>query len=252
MTYPNSSDVSPSQPTAAAQYNHLRKDAIYLGNSAAESATLGEFLADYLSHLTLEYLATNRLRIAYDPNFPARIMIDGCMLKQTSIIDLPVSSFSGVAGKWYIFANRSLSSTSFTLSVNTSITASPGQRLIGECYWDGSNLLANSIYLYSEPVLPPADYDSGWFAVAYASTYNKAHQLSSVPRFFILLHNSAADGSGINNVVGNVGPVTNAKSVIGVNATQFILQTGNDSTNGTLLSQNGNSAAGYYRIQAWR
>lgn len=252
MTYPNSSDVSPSQPTASAQYNHLRKDAIYNGNTAAESVTLGDFIANYVSNFAIDYLATNRIRIPYDPNLPARIMIDGFMLKQTSNIDLPVSSFSGAAAKWYIFANRSLSSTSFTLSVNTSLTAASGQRLIGECYWDGSNLLANSLFLYSAPGLPPADYDSGWFAVAYANTYNKVHQLSSIPRLFLLLHNSAADGSGISNLVGNVGPVTNSKSVIGVNATQFTIQTGNDSTNGTLLSQNGSSAAGYYRIQAWR
>ena len=43
MTYPLSSEVSSGQPTAAAQYNNLRRDALRLGQADADAATHGGF-----------------------------------------------------------------------------------------------------------------------------------------------------------------------------------------------------------------
>ena len=43
MTYPLSSEVSSGQPTAAAQYNNLRRDALRMGQADADAATLAEF-----------------------------------------------------------------------------------------------------------------------------------------------------------------------------------------------------------------
>jgi hypothetical protein len=65
MAYPNSSDVSAGQPTASAHYNNLRKDALYFGNAAADSNPAGTFFTRFVSNLTIQYLASNRLRVPY-------------------------------------------------------------------------------------------------------------------------------------------------------------------------------------------
>ena len=252
MPYPNSSDVSAGQPTASAHYNNLRKDALYLGNISADSISLGKLLSTYILNVKIEYLATNRLRVPYVTTAPASLVIEGCMLQQTDNVDLSSGEFSGAAATWYIFAVRSASSTSFTLSVNTSPTPATGQRLIGQVYWNGTALAQSSIITYSSLRMPDPDYDSGWFAVVYNTTYTKTHNLGSIPRLWMLFHNTTADGSNQWCLVGNVGPTTAPRVTISSTTTAFTAQTGNDANNGTLLHLFGNSSGGYYRILAWK
>ncbi len=139
MSYPNSSDVAAGQPTASAHYNNLRKDAVYMGNVSADSVNLGAFLQSFVLNMHISYLATDRLRIAFDSQKPACVMISGCMLVQTADVDLAAGSFSGAAATWYVFANRAAGVTSFTLTVNSSAVPAADQRLIGEVYWDGTS-----------------------------------------------------------------------------------------------------------------
>jgi len=120
MTYPASSDVSAGQPTASAHYNNLRKDALHLGQSSADSVNLGTFFSQYIQNVSLVYLATNRVYCPYVADRPARIMINGYLLGQVADIELPAGQFSGAAATWYIFANRSSGSVYFSLSVSTS------------------------------------------------------------------------------------------------------------------------------------
>jgi hypothetical protein len=166
-------------------------------------------------------------------------------------VDLPSGEFSGAAATWYIFANRSASSTSFTLSVNTSPTPAAGQRLIGQVYWNGTALAQSSIICYSALRFPDPDYDSGWFAVAYNQTYDKSHYLGSVPRQVLLLHCTSADGSGMNNVVGTTSNGTISRTNIGMTTSLIELKTGNDAALGTCYTTITSSGGGYYRILAW-
>jgi hypothetical protein len=252
MSYPESSDVSAGQPTASAHYNNLRKDALYLGYTSAQAVALGTLLSEYVQHLKLEYLATNRIRCPYDAAFPARIMVNGYMLYQGGTIDSALNLFSGGAATWYIFAQQNIGSKTFTLAVSTSATPAANQRLIGECLWDGSNVVPNSVRSYSQPQLAPADFDSGWFAVAYGNTYSKAHNFGSHPRAYKLFHCTAADGSGTQCEVGMVLNGTAYRGVIAATPTTFEVKTGSDAAAGTLSHMNGNSGGGYYRILAWR
>ena len=252
MTYPNSSDVSAGQPTAASQYNNLRKDALLNGNSGADSVYLGTLLASYAFIRMITYLPTNRVRINYDSTKPCAIVIDGYMLAQTANIDLPSGLFSGAAALWYIFAVRTPSSSTFTLAVSTSAAPAPGQRLIGEVYWDGTNLAQNSMVSYYGSSLPIADYDSGWFPVVYNSTYTKPHGLGQTPRLVQLYHSTSPTGGAQNNLVTMVGSVNSPKCPIGIFDVNIVITTGTDSTNGTLLSTHGASAGGYYRVLAWK
>ena len=119
MPYPNSSDVASGQPTAAAHYNNLRKDAVYLGNVSADSVNLATFLQSFVLNMNIEYLAVARLRVPFDSQKPASVMISGCMLVQTANIDLPAAQFSGGAAVWYICANRAPGVTSFTQTART-------------------------------------------------------------------------------------------------------------------------------------
>ena len=251
MTYPTSSDVAGGQPTLAAHYNNLRKDAVYLGNISTESINLASFLAGVVTGLKLEYLATNRVKVPHVAAAPATLMIDGYLLQSYADVELPAGAFSGAAATWYVFAVRASTST-FTLSVSTSSAVIPGTRLIGQCYWDGSNILAGSVYSYFQHELPAADYDSGYFAVTYNTTYAKTHNIKTLPSVVVLLHCTSATGAAVHSVVGNVGPTSGIRVPIYYDTLTITCETGNDATNGTLLGRPSNSGGGYYRILAWR
>jgi hypothetical protein len=147
-TYPSSQDVSAGQPTGYQQYNRLRADALRLGASQNDAVALGRFIGHYISGIRLTYLANNRLRIQYDPRFPPTIMINGYMCQTDHNVDLAANSFSGGMATWYVFANRTQGSSEFTLSVNTSATEGPDQRLLGVCEWNGSAIEQTSVLTY--------------------------------------------------------------------------------------------------------
>lgn len=253
MTYPLSSEVSAGQPTAAAQYNNLRLDALTLGQPVTDAVKLQTFLRKYVSGMKVQYLATNRLRVPYDPNNPPTVMINGCMLQAADNVDLPAGQFSGAAALYYVFANRNAGSTSFTLSVNTSSSETADQRVIGTACWDGASVTTVTSYSYNPTGLPPADYDSGWFACAYNNTYTKAHSLGSAPRMALLIHNTAADGSGECVYVHTVRQATAIyQAALGYDSANVYVTAGAESTGGTVFSKRRESASGFYRILAWK
>lgn len=146
MTYPLSAEVSSGQPTAAAQYNNLRRDALTLGQPAADAVNLAEFLGRFSHDLRLEILESDRLRVPATPARPAVLMINGCMLTANANVDLSASAKpSGAAGDWYVFAVQSPGSHSFTLEVNSSANEASGRRLIGQFFWEGSQIAAGSV-----------------------------------------------------------------------------------------------------------
>lgn len=253
MSYPNSSDVASGQPTAAAHYNNLRKDSVFLGNESADSVNLGAFLQSFVLNMRIEYLATDRLRIPYDSQKPACVMISGCMLVQTANVDLAAGAFSGVAATWYIFAVRAAGVTSFTLAVNSSPSPAADQRLIGEVYWDGTHLAAYTIYSYPEggDILAP-DYDSGWFAVAYNNVYNKAHGLGAYPRLVLVVWGIITDFFQYWHVVRTVGHSSGTYSGISFDFYNVVCKTGGTAASGCLMNVGTVSGAGNYRVFAWR
>ena len=127
------------------------------------------------------------------------------------------------------------------------------QRLIGQCFWDGSNLNGSSIYTYSLQGLGLPDFDSGWFAVADGNTYVRAHNLGQVPRLALLLHATSANpGSNDELVQVNTVSIGYGVSCIGWDALNVTAQSGSYNGYGTCLSMRRYSGAGYWRIQAWR
>lgn len=145
VSYPLSSVVDATLRTLVSHYNNLRSDSLYLGSDSSNAKALGQGLARYVDGVVLTYLATNRLRVAYDALRPPTLMIDGYLCQSAADVDLAVSSFSGGAATWYVFANRTASSTTFTLSVNTSATEAANQRRIGSLTWDGTNVTQSTI-----------------------------------------------------------------------------------------------------------
>jgi len=143
-TYPASAVVDATMRTLVSHYNNLRKDALYGGADDTTAKALFSALARYADGVVLSYLATDRLRVAYDALRPPTLMIDGYMCQAAADVDLAASSFSGGAATWYVFANRS--GTTFTLTVNTSLTEAAGQRRIGQLYYDGTNVAQATIH----------------------------------------------------------------------------------------------------------
>ncbi len=251
MTYPLSSPVTAGQPTAADHYNNLRKDALNLGQADADVVNLGNFFKRFYQGVSLQYLATNRVRVPYSASNPPTLMINGFMLQAVANVDLPSGLISGAAATWYIFANRTAGSTTFTLSANTSASEGTDQRLIGQAYWDGSSLGLIVCYL-SNNSIPTADYDSGWFAATYNMTYTRPHGLANTPRLVTLYHSS--DSAGVSEWV-LVTVIQHGELVIsplGFDATNIYVQTGGFSGYGaTCYSMRRSSNAGYYRLFAW-
>jgi hypothetical protein len=146
MTYPLSSEVSSGQPTAAVQYNNLRRDALRLGQADADAATMADFLWRFSHNLRLEALESDRLRVPATLASPVALMVNGCMLTASANVDLSASGKpSGAAADWYVFAVQSSASASFTLEVNTSASEASGRCLIGQFYWDGSRIAPGSV-----------------------------------------------------------------------------------------------------------
>ena len=150
MTYPQSSDVTDGMPTSYLHYNTLRADALFLGNLPADSVSLGAALARYADNLVCVPLATDRLRIPYDPLAPCVLMVDGVLCKAAADIDTTAGLFTGLAATWYIFANRAAGSTTFTLSANTTVTEAAGQRRIAMINWDGTHLVYPTLYVLNQ------------------------------------------------------------------------------------------------------
>jgi hypothetical protein len=254
-SYPASSDVTPGQATAAGQYNNLRRDAIRLGAEPADSRSLAEFFCRYIDGVVLVYLPSNRLRVPHITTRPPTLMINGYMCQAGINIDLASNAFSGAAAVWYIFAVRNTGSDAFTLEVNTSPVEGVDRRILGQVYWDGANLDASSIITYAVSGLGTADYDSGWFAVAYGNTYSKAHNLGQHPRQVILLHSTTASPTTTNELVRvtvNYGASDYPADCLGATAQNIIVQTGEHSALGTVFSRRRGSSGGYFRLQAWK
>lgn len=146
MSYPTSSDVAAGDITAAAQYNNLRADALRLGQAAADAVNVGSMLELYETNLKIIRLNTTQLRIEASLTSPVSLNVYGFPVRTVANVDLAIGDVpSGAAAVYYIFANRTGSSTSFTLSVSTSSAEAANQRRIGQCYWDGSAIVKDSI-----------------------------------------------------------------------------------------------------------
>ena len=252
MTYPLSSEVTPGQPTAADHYNNLRKDTLYMGNAPADSLNLAGFLNRHAEHLTIEYLATNRLRIPFSVAKPPTLMINGYLLQAAANVDLQSGLFSGAAAIWYIFAVRSAGSTTFTLAVNTSSAEATNYRLIGECTWDGTTIAAVKSYFAPTTALAAADYDSGWFAVSTNTTYSQTHGLGQIPRLVICIYCNVSNGAGTQAPVTICNDGTQWFSVLSYHSTLICARTGAGSGNGVISCGNYSAGSGYYRFLAWR
>jgi hypothetical protein len=255
MTYPLSSDVSSGQPTAYQHYNNLRGDALYLGQADDNAVPLGDFFQRYADNVKLQYLATNRIRAPHSTTRPATIMVKGVMLQSAANVDLASNAFSGGAAVWYIFAKQTAGSTTFTLEVNTSNAESATNRLIGEVYWDGTNIDSGTIKCYIGDPLPAADYDSGWFSVANGQVYTKAHSLGQAPRLVVILHSNVpapAAGTELIPVMLLYDGTITWSTPLGFDTTNIYVQTGLNDSWGTLYGLRRLSGAGYYRLFAWR
>jgi len=146
MTYPESENVSAGDATLASHYNNLRADSVHLGKDSDDSVALGALLERYESRLEVERLDTTKIRVPASASAPVSLLIDGYLCQAVANVDLDAGEVpAGAAAAYYIFANRTDSSTTFTLTVNTSNTEAANQRLIGRFYWDSSAIVKDSV-----------------------------------------------------------------------------------------------------------
>ena len=146
MSYPLSSAVSAGQPTAVTHYNNLRLDSLYFGQAAADAVDLATLFNRYQQNLNMELLGTDRIRVVASPTATVELVIEGYPLQATANVDLSAGDKpSGGAATWYVFAVRSGSSTTFTITCNTSSTEYTNARRIGSFYWTGTAILESSI-----------------------------------------------------------------------------------------------------------
>ena len=146
MPYPLSADVSAGDITAAAHYNNLRSDSLRLGQLAADAVNLGAILESYESKLNIVRLGTTRVRVEASAGVPVAIIVAGVPVRAVANVDLAAESApAGSADTYYVFANRVAGSTTFTLSVNVVSAEGAAQRRIGQFYWNGTEVVKDSI-----------------------------------------------------------------------------------------------------------
>ena len=123
-------------------------------------------------------------------------------------------------------------------------------RAIGNASWVDTDPAA------APPTLPPADYDSGWFAVAYNSTYTKAHGLGAKPRLIQVRHSAvAAPGNADREMIAGRGRKSGGDEVrdqLSVDATNITVHTDTNTSSGVIDHVDRSSASGYLRIWAWK
>src|SRR2546423_373714 len=112
MSYPASSEVATPQRTLASDYNTLRSDAVYLGQSSSNAVNLLALLQRFSQNVRLQYLATNKVYVPYAGTQPPALMVNGYMLSATANVNS--STVTGAAGMRYVLAQRTAGSTTFT------------------------------------------------------------------------------------------------------------------------------------------
>ena len=100
MTYPLTSPISPGDPTLASQYNNLRADALYCGQSAADAVTLGQLLTRYETRLRLEKLNTAQVRVPASADDPVSLFVGDHLLQAVANVDLDASDVPNGSGDW--------------------------------------------------------------------------------------------------------------------------------------------------------
>jgi len=145
VTYPSSSSINPGDPTLASQYNNLRADALYLGQTASNSIPLGKLLESYETNLKLQKLNTAQVVVPASSSAPVSLFIGGYLVQAIANVALDASSAPTESGTWYVFADRAANSTTFTLSISTSSAEGANQRRIGRFYFDGSAIVKDSV-----------------------------------------------------------------------------------------------------------
>ena len=203
MTYPKSSNVIAGQPTAAAHYNNLRADALWLGASPEDAVSLAALLCGYENNLHLVEISGNRLRVPASSHQPVCLIIDGLPVMSIESVDLPTTDApSGESGIYYVFAVRTAGSTGFTLEINTSSGAGEGKRLIGQFDWNGSIQNLQTIRQQS---------DLSWFLQQVAPiqqarlTLESGVAIPSVDRSGSILYLTPYQGNGISLYTAAIG-----------------------------------------------
>ena len=148
MSYPNSSPVQPGDPTEAAQYNDLRKDAIHLGADPAMSGTLRDLLYQLTGNIRLTQNGTTGIRLNANAADPCGVMISGVIHTVTSNTELTITAADfPAAGKYDLYAAGE-NDGSFRLEAG--LTAPAGGRKIGEFTWTGTGIIPGTLRNISE------------------------------------------------------------------------------------------------------
>jgi hypothetical protein len=113
-----------------------------------------------------------------------------------------------------------------------------------------------SLATFNSPLA--AEYDSGWFAVAYNNSYTKAHGLGGAPKFLAIYWCSTATPAA-GDYIDLIYTVSQSTlTTVSMDDTNLYATAPNDSAAGTKRATgytNGavvNSASGYWRILAWK
>ncbi len=144
MTYPLSNEVNIGDATEAAQYNNLRRDALYLGGEPAGSGNLLQLLAQSMGEINLTQLSGTTIRLAASPSNPVGVMIGGNIyaIAQNLTVWLTGTALP-TAGRYYIYAIAQ-SDGSFILDAADNNVPDGGRR-IGTFLWDGTGVIPGTV-----------------------------------------------------------------------------------------------------------
>ncbi len=146
MPYPLSSDVTPGEPTLAAQYNNLRADALYFGGNPAGAADLRSLFADYLEGIRLTGSETT-LTLEASSAEPCALVLDGlpAVVRTPLTTEISPAAFPSPCLLWIFIRSDGAEPAAFSLNVSESPFETTGTRRIGRLEWTGSKILPHSV-----------------------------------------------------------------------------------------------------------
>ena len=152
---------------------------------------------------------------------------------------------------YYLWAYMdTVSTTTFSVCISTSSIAPTGKTYyarLGSFYNDASG---NITLIANDEPEEAAVYDSGWFAVALATSYTKSHSLGTTKLAYSVWYSASSDGSNAEAVDANYAGYNSGCFIRVLSATSVTITTGNTNIH---YGMDGSSAAtahtsGYCRI----
>jgi hypothetical protein len=185
-----------------------------------------------------------------------RLMLANAAATSVTFTDIDTGA-EAASTTYYVYAIGSATTdTEFTVKISASATAPTGvtyYKKIGSFYNDASSNIVKTTITNDNDTSTLSSYDSGWFAVAVASSYVKTHSLGTTKMLIMVYFSASSDGSSpmlLRNWDAE-NQATDGYLIDTITTTAFTIKTAYTNVALTVFGgANTHVSSGYYRVIA--